>query len=150
MSSGRTFDIEAIMWDVRAASNRRHPATPATLLQNSPIRSNVAIVAGCPAPEIEERAGLADSVPAAYLDAWARLNCQKPEGVTEADWRRALQDGGLFLDRHGNEAAKLGWLPGELFDVSTGLIWRLAGERVLAVGTHGVCLSNGLTLARRQ
>src|SRR5208283_4525901 len=28
---------------------------------------------------IEERAGLAaDSVPACYLDAWARLNCQKP------------------------------------------------------------------------
>src|SRR5262249_54853855 len=47
---------------------------------------------------VEERAGLADSAPAIYLDAWARLNHQKPEGVSEAHWRRALDDGGRFLD----------------------------------------------------
>lgn len=68
--------------------------------------------------------------------------------MTEADWRRALQDGGLFLDTFGNEAATLGWLPGELFDVGAGLIWRLSGEHVLAVGTHWVRLRNGLTLGK--
>ena len=53
---------------------------------------------------IEERAGLAaDRVPPVYLDAWARLNHQKPEGVSEAEWRRALDDGGRFLDAWGNE-----------------------------------------------
>jgi hypothetical protein len=99
----------------------------------------------------KERAGLAsDSIPAVYLDAWAPLNCEKPEGVTEADWRRALEDGGLVLDQFGNEAAKLGWRPGELFDVERGLIWRLRGECVLAVGTHGVRLRSGLMLARRR
>ena len=52
--------------------------------------------------EIEERAGLAaDRAPAVYLDAWARLNCQKPFDVSEAEWRLALNDGGLFLDDVG-------------------------------------------------
>jgi hypothetical protein len=36
--------------------------------------------------EIEERAGIAaDRVPAVYLDAWARLNCQKPFHVSDAE-----------------------------------------------------------------
>jgi hypothetical protein len=150
VSARQSFDIDAIMRDVRAAANGRHPATSATLLQNSPNRSKVADVATQPVPEIEERAGLAaDSVPAVYLDAWARLNCQRPHGVIEADWHRALQDGGLFLDEFGNEAARLCWRPDELFDLRNGLIWRLSGERVLAVGTHGVRLRNGLTLGKR-
>jgi hypothetical protein len=65
------------------------------------------------------------------------------------DWRRALQGGGRILDVFGHETAKLGWRPGELFDVRSGLIWRLSGERVLAVGGDGVRLRNGLTLHRR-
>ncbi len=121
MSAGWTFDIDAIMRDVRAAAYKGRQATTATWLQSSPNRSQVAVVANHTDAEIEERAGVADSVPAAYLDAWARLNCQKPEGVTEADWRPALHDGGLFLDTFGSEAATLGWLPGELFDVRRGL-----------------------------
>jgi hypothetical protein len=144
MSAKRAFDIDAIMRDVRAAANLRHPATSATLLQNSRDRRNVAIVASLPGLEIEERAGLAaDSVPAVYLEAWARLNCQRPQGVTEADWLRALDDGGRFLD--GLRAAEIGWRPGELFDVGRSL----RGERVLAIGTHGARLSNGLVLHRR-
>ena len=99
---------------------------------------------------IEERAGLAaDGVPAVYLDAWARLNCQRPGGVSEGDWLRALDDGGRFLDDFGERAAEIGWRPGELFDVGRGLVWNLRGERVLAIGTHGVRLSNGLVLHRR-
>ena len=151
MSAKRAFDIDAIMRDVRAAVNQRRPATTATLLQNSVDRSNVAVVASQPVTEIEERAGLAaDSVPPVYLDAWARLNCQKPEGASEANWRRALEDGGRFLDAFGKEAAELGWTPGELFDVGRGLIWRLSGERVLAVETHAARLRNGLMLQRRR
>lgn len=150
MSAKRAFDIDAIMRDVRAAANQRGPATTATLLQNSVDRTKVAVVASQPVTEIEERAGLsADSVPAVYLDAWARLNHQKPEGVTQADWRRALDDGGCFLDGFGKAAAGLGWRPGELFDLGRGLVWRLNGKRVQAIGTHGVRLNNGLALARR-
>ena len=95
------------------------------------------------ADAIEERAGLAaDRVPAVYLDAWARLNCQKPFNVTEADWWRALDDGGRFLDAWGETAAALGWTSGDLFDVSKGLVWQLAGRRVEAIELGRVFISN--------
>ena len=98
---------------------------------------------------IEERAGLtADRVPSVYLDTWARLNCQKPASVSETEWRLALDDGGQFLDAWGSEAADMGWTPGELFDVTAGLVWRLAGERVEAIGAEHVRLSDGRTIAR--
>ena len=99
---------------------------------------------------IEERAGLAvDRVPALYLDAWARLNHQKPFAVSDAEWRLALDDGGLFLDARGNDAAELGWTPGDLFDVTAGLIWRLAGERVETIRRDRVTLSDGRMVMRR-
>jgi hypothetical protein len=105
---------------------------------------SVAFVSGQGSPfcadeaAIEERAGLAaDRVPAVYLDPWAWLNHRKPFDVSEADWPRALDDGGRFLDAWGNEAAEAGWTPGELFDVGPGLIWRLAGRcaEALAAGS---------------
>ena len=71
-----------------------------------------------PADEIEERVALAaDCVPTVYLDAWARLQCQRPLTVLEDDWRRAMNDAGLFLDEWGREAAKWRWTADELFDV---------------------------------
>jgi hypothetical protein len=148
VSTRRAFDIDAIMRDVRAAANRSYLATRATLLQKSPQRSNVAAVASEDVSEIEERAGLADSVPAVYRDAWARLCHQNPADVSEAEWRRALDDGGRFLDAVGNHAAEFGCTPGELFDVSRGLIWRLGGERVQEIGPRRVRLRDGTTLER--
>ena len=69
--------------------------------------SHVSFDDGASQAAIEERAGLAaDCVPAVYLDAWARLNCQKPFGVSETEWRLALDDGGGFLNAWGNEAAE--------------------------------------------
>ena len=100
---------------------------------------------------IEERAGLAaDRVPPVYLDAWARLNCQKPACVSEDEWRLALDDGGHFLDAWGSDAAAMGWMPGALFDVTAGLIWRLAGERVQAPGPDHARLSDGRTIERNR
>jgi hypothetical protein len=98
---------------------------------------------------IEERAALAaDCVPACYLDAWARLQCQKPASVSEAEWRRALDDGGLFLDAWGEDAVALGWMPGDLFDVTAGLVWRLVGERVAALRPDHARLADGRTVIR--
>ena len=112
MSALPLFDIDAIMRDVRAAV-KLAPATTATLLQEQPNRSSVAIVATYRGAEVEERAGLAaDSVPAVYLDAWARLNHQKPAEVSEAEWRRALDCGGRFLGAWGAEAADTRWAAG--------------------------------------
>ena len=60
------------------------------------------------ADAIEERAA-ADRVPACYLDAGARLQCQRPLLLTEIDWRRAIDDAGRFLDAWGADAAALQW-----------------------------------------
>jgi len=98
---------------------------------------------------IEERAALcAGAIPAIYLDAWARLNHQKPFAVSDADWYRAVNDGGLFLDRWGSEAALWGWTAGDLFDVPRdgqrgGLIWFIAGAAVEAFGPDHARLSDG-------
>ncbi len=103
------------------------------------------------ADAVEERAGLAaDRVPFVYLDAWARMNCQKPASVSETEWRRALDDSGQFLDAWGNEAAKMGWTPGELFNVTAGLVWRLAGERVEAIANERARLSEGRAITGRM
>jgi hypothetical protein len=100
---------------------------------------------------IEERAALAaESVPACYLDAWARLQCQRPSYAPEEAWQRAIDDAGRFLDACGDEAADAEWTPGELFDAMTGLVWRLAGERVEAIGADHVRLSDGRTILRTE
>ncbi|XIA66439.1 hypothetical protein ACFIOY_10830 [Bradyrhizobium sp. TZ2] len=89
---------------------------------------------------IIERAGMAaDSVPAVYLEAWARLNWQRPANVTEVAWRQALDDGGRFLDAWGGMAADWQWAVGDIFDVpragsAGGLIWKIAGRAVEAFG----------------
>ena len=101
------------------------------------------------ADAIEERAAMAaGSVPGCFRDVWARLCHQNPAGVSEAEWRLALDDGGRFLDAFGGEAAELGWTPRELFDVTVGLIWRLAGEQVEAIGADHARLSGGRTIAK--
>jgi hypothetical protein len=125
------------------------PVTPQKRGKGKGDQASAAILdgAGPDVAEIDERAGLAsDSVPTAYLGAWARLNCQKPARVSEAEWRLALDGGGRFLDAWGEDAAALGWTPGDLFDVTAGLVWRLAGERVEALGPDHARLGDGRTL----
>ena len=121
----------------------------------SPVTSPVALV---PEPEqvaILERAQLcAGSVPAIYLDAWARLNCQKPLRVSEGEWCQALDDGGRFLDAWGwVSESEWAWTVGELFDVpgpgkDGGLIWRLGGALVEAYGPEYVRLSDTRIIER--
>ena len=100
---------------------------------------------------IEERAGLAaDRVPPVYLDAWARLNCQKPARVSDAGWQLALDDGGRFLDAWGEPAAEAGWTSENLFAPASGLLWRLEGATVEAIRADHVRLSDGRTIWRSQ
>jgi len=100
--------------------------------------------------DIEERTGMAaDCVPAIYLETWARLNCRKPQRIGETDWRRALDDGGRFLDRWGDEAAALGWTAAHVFHLAGGLVWRLGGRTVEALGRDRVRLDDGQSLQRK-
>jgi len=51
------------------------------------------------------------SVPELYLDAWARLQCQNPMRVSDAEWRQAIDDAGRFLDQWGSLADEFQWWP---------------------------------------
>ena len=134
------------------------PVTPLVRGKGKSEQASVAILAGAgpDVAEIDERAGIAgDSVPALYLDAWARLNCQKPARVSEAEWRLALDGGGRFLDALGTLAAELRWSAGDVFDVPReggpgGLVWRLGGERVEALGPDHARLSDGREVGRGE
>ena len=96
----------------------------------------------------DECAGMAvDSVPAVYLDEWARLNCRRPANVTEAEWRQALDDGGRFLDAWGSMAAEWQWSVADILDVSGGLIWKIAGRVVEAFGPELARFDDGEVIA---
>jgi hypothetical protein len=115
-----------------------------------------AIPLGELADAIEERAAMAaDSVPAAYLDAWARLQCLRPLTVSEDIWRLAIDDGGALLDGWGARAAELGWPAHSLFASPRdgkpgGLIWQLQGERVETFGKEQAWTGGGRIFNRLQ
>lgn len=95
--------------------------------------------------ELEERKGMAmGGVPDRFLDAWARLQCQRPVGVTEQAWRQAIDDAGRFLAQWGKLADEFGWTSGDLFDVprdgAMGLAWWLKGRTVTALGPEHACV----------
>lgn len=142
----------------------RYARKPAELRQLRPLRVEtddmgkgvlagvISGVAGLPESgrnAIEERAALcAGVIPAPYLDTWARLNHQKPMGVSDDVWYRAVDDGGRFFDTWGALAAEWGWTVGELFDAPRegrqgGLFWFIGGEQVEAFGPDHARLSDG-------
>ena len=78
----------------------------------------VSAAAGASDPAaIEERAGLADRVPPVYLDAWSRLNRQKPPRVSEADGGSPSTTADASSTPAEAKRRKSGWTPGELFDL---------------------------------
>jgi hypothetical protein len=94
----------------------------------------------CEPDELEERKGLAmGAVPELYLDAWARLQLQRPYAMPEDRWRQAIDEAGRFLDQWGSSAIAQSWTASDLFDVPGegkpgGLVWSLQGEAVRALG----------------
>ncbi len=119
---------------------------------SSPVTQPIASDFGA----IEERVALAaDCVPACYLVAWARLQCQRPLYATEEAWRRAIEDSGRFLDGWGADAQTMQWTASELFDAPRdgrpgGLAWQLRGELVDALGEHRARLADGRTILRSE
>jgi hypothetical protein len=105
-------------------------ATFASVAGRAALQTLSGVVAEPDEVEIEERRAMAmGGVPEAYLDGWARLQVQRPVAVSEDEWRQAIIDAGLFLDRFGDHAVELGWTPGDLFDAPCdsspgGLVWR--------------------------
>ena len=103
--------------------------------------------------EVEERAALAaDSVPTNYLDAWARLQCQRPPSIAESDWQRAIDDAGRFLDAWGATRRRCnGRRPNcSAFRAKAVRrpLWQLKGERVTALDKDRAQLADGRTISR--
>ena len=104
--------------------------------------------------ELQEPIGMASgSLPERYLDAWARLQCQRPFGASDQEWWQVIDDAGRFLDQWGSRAVEFGWTAGDLFDVPRddkpgGLVWFLGGESVQAIGPRRMVTQDGRVFNR--
>ena len=91
---------------------------------------------------IEDGAGVLRS----WAENFARLDiAERPPKFSEPAWRRLIDDGGQFLDRWANEAARLGWSALDVFGVdpaapsttyeAMGLVPLIRGGDVVAIGS---------------
>jgi hypothetical protein len=131
--------------------------------------AGIATVAGTPPEhmnEVEERAALIEygaDVPRAWAEGFARLHCASPAvGFSDDRWRRLIDDGGLFLDRWGNEAAAIGWNVADVFGVDPttpaarfdrmGILSLIDGGAVVALDSTSVTIEtrSGGTLRYRR
>ena len=106
-----------------------------------------------------------NDAPRAWADAFARLHPDRPPPhVSYRQWRRFVDDCGLFVDRWAIRARELGWNPEHLFGWETcrpfplaamhiGLGWRIDDGAVVALTENAATVVgiNGrrLTLERR-
>jgi hypothetical protein len=91
-------------------------------------------------------------VPAVFRDAWVRLNCARPTGISEDRWWNAIAVGGLLLDSWGDRAAAFGWRPADLFGLEIGLMWMLIkfpGSSVTSLDETGANISTATGDRRR-
>jgi hypothetical protein len=95
-----------------------HPAAGQSV-QVEPIEADPAPDAAAVRDAYEERAALVEfdaAVPRDWAEGFARLHVMpRPAGWSRRQWEDMLNDGGRFLDRHGAEAAALGWTAADLF-----------------------------------
>src|SRR5271163_4790220 len=135
--------------EIRQLRPLRHEIDKGGKEGSQAVAAGVATTLDAEADAIEERAAIiSETCPVPYADTFVRLNHQKPMAVSDAQWSRALDDAGRFLDAWGAEAAALQWNAGDLFDVPHegqpgGVVWQLKGERVDALGADHVRLSDG-------
>jgi len=101
---------------------------------------------------------------------YACLMARSPEHVLTDRWQQAVQDGRRFLAKWGEQAAALGWTPGDLFALhkspdqphpsyrrlsrydETGVIWLLQGRPVVALTAATAAIENptgAITIYRR-
>lgn len=99
---------------------------------------------------VAERAAIASvdgRVPPAYADAWAVLQTRKPGHVSEANWLRAVNDTGRFLDEWAALAFDFGWRSDDIFG-REGLSWFCNGEHVRALGPDNAITASGRIFER--
>jgi hypothetical protein len=113
--------------------------------------------------KFEERAALVEDgtgAPREWCEGFARLDvATPPAGFDERRWRTLLEDGGVFLNRWGAEAARRGWSAEDVFGVhpvapgarydTAGLVVLIDGGEVTAMSEKSASIrtrSSGATL----
>jgi hypothetical protein len=109
-------------------------------------RTEAAVVAcGKTVATTSTRVSLEDGheIPVVFAGAYSRLLQGCPVGVDHDRWLRVRADARTFLTTWGEQAAALGWLPEDLFDLHPtaplarydhmGLAWLLQGQCVFAL-----------------
>lgn len=97
-----------------------------------------------------ERAAIAvvdANVPALYAEPWAAFQLRKPDNRSPAEWYRAVDDAGCFLDAWATTALDFGWQPDDIFG-RQGLAWFCRGERVRALGPDNAIARSGRIFIR--
>jgi hypothetical protein len=118
-------------------------------------------VRASPTDRFEERAAIAEDgagAPRNWAESFARLDiAERPPDFTGKAWRQLIEDGGRFLDRWANEAARLGWSALDVFGVhpvapsatyaAIGLVPLIKGGDVVAIRSdHATVRTPGGTL----
>jgi hypothetical protein len=101
--------------------------------------------------DVAERAAIAielGRVPPTYADAWAAFQTRRPGHVSEAEWFRAVDDAGRFLDEWAGLALDFGWRPADIFGPDS-LAWFCTGERVRALGPDNAITASGRIFTRQ-
>jgi hypothetical protein len=137
------------------------PVTPVTCFNRRQPTGYVSARAGAGSEfyDFDERAAIAihdGGVPETYGDAFARLQIAQPIGIPRRRWLRAIDDAGHFLDRWGNEAARLQWSSEDIFNLPAapslkmpilnldriGLCWALDGRSVIALDAYSATIGD--------
>jgi hypothetical protein len=89
-----------------------------------------------------------DVVPERFAGAWEALTARCPPGVMPLQWQFALTDAADLFRYWGLQLIKLGFTPGDIFDVPRtgkpgGLAWAMQGNPALALGRSAAQLANG-------
>jgi hypothetical protein len=103
--------------------------------------------------DLEEREAMAleGGVPPAFARVFAALQVARPASVDEHRWREAINDVGIFLDRWGRAAERLGWTARDIIGpqfTPCALAWALQGAHVIGLTRTTACLSDGRIFTR--
>jgi hypothetical protein len=104
--------------------------------------------------DVEERAALIEygaNVARDWAEGFARLDLSAPpQGFGDARWRTVVNDGGRFLDRWADEAARLGWQATDVFGVhpiapstrfdAMGLVPIIGGGEVISINERSATI----------
>ena len=112
--------------------------------------------AACKTSRPEAMPDTAKAISERYLAAWARLQARKPDEVSAAEWRQAIDDAGKFLEGEmAKKAVDNGWTARDLFDppdrgVPGGLLWFTRGAPVASLGSWHASIGEGSSFSIGQ